>query len=99
MIFRWFRYGLEELKFIKSFNDLKIFYKQKLPFFLMRIAYHYNLIGYSKVPPSLQLEPTNNCNLNCICCGPREKMKREKDFMNFNFFQKIMGERLKSAQQ
>ena len=87
MKYYWFRYGLEELKFIRSLNDLKILYNQKLPLFITRITKR-----YTYVPFALQIEPTNNCNLKCISCGPREKMKREKGYMDFNFFQKIIHE-------
>lgn len=85
----WLRYGFEELKFLKSLHDVKLLYDQKLPFFLTRLT------GYpirdTEVPPSLQLEPTNHCILNCICCA-RDKVKREKGYMGFDLFQKIIDD-------
>ncbi|MCK4799188.1 MAG: radical SAM protein, partial [Spirochaetes bacterium] len=86
MNFKLFKYGLEEIKFIKSFSDLKIFL-QKISFARPRILRHY--IRDTKVPPSLQLEPTNKCNLSCICCS-RNKMDREQGYMDMDLFKKII---------
>lgn len=86
---RWIRYGFEELKFLRSFGDLKIFYSQKLPFFIDRIFG--NPVRETKVPLSLQLEPTNHCNLNCICCS-RDKVKRQKGYIDYKLFQKIIDD-------
>lgn len=50
------------------------------------------LLGRSKVkghPLSMQLEVTNHCNLNCYTC-PRKKLKREKGYMSFQLFEKII---------
>ena len=85
----WIHFGLEEIKFLRSFNDLKILYKQKLPFLMPRLAGC--VVRDTKVPLSLQLEPTNHCNLDCICC-PRKTMKREKGYMDFSLFQEIIDE-------
>lgn len=89
MLKKWFLYGLHEIKFLRSFNDVKLFYNQKLTFFLIR------LIGSTgtnvKAPPSLQIEPTNFCNINCICC-PTDRMVRKKGHMDFELFRKIIDE-------
>jgi hypothetical protein len=83
----WVKYGLKELRFIRSYEDINILYTQKIPFLFPR------LLGSnykdSPVPPSLQLEPTNFCNLRCVSC-PRDNMTREKGFMEFNLFKKII---------
>jgi radical SAM protein with 4Fe4S-binding SPASM domain len=42
------------------------------------------------IPPILVLEPTNNCNLDCIVC-PRRELKKT-GFMNYNLFKKIIAE-------
>lgn len=42
-------------------------------------------------PVEIAIEVTNHCNLNCIMC-PRQKMKREKGFMDFDLFKKIVDE-------
>lgn len=89
MITKWFRFFLEELKFFKSFDDIKIFYNQKLPFLLPRVAG--NPFFNAKVPPSLQIEPTNYCNASCICC-PTERMKRKKGNMDFGLFKNIIDD-------
>jgi radical SAM protein with 4Fe4S-binding SPASM domain len=89
MKLKWIRYGLEELKIIKSFNDLKILYNQKLPFFISRFSG--SPVNNYDVPPSLQIEPTNHCNLDCISCS-RDRIKRVKGYMDFDLFKKIINE-------
>ena len=75
MMFKWIRYGVDEIKFLKSFDDLKLFYDQKLPFLIPRLTV--NPVRNTDVPLSLQLEPTNYCNLRCISCsGSRSSRKR-----------------------
>lgn len=83
------KYAMAEIKFLKSFKDLNIFFNQKLPFFLPR--FKENIIRETEVPPSLQLEPTNHCNLSCISC-PRDRITREKGFMDFTLFKKIVDD-------
>jgi radical SAM protein with 4Fe4S-binding SPASM domain len=82
------QFGLEELKFLRSFKDMKFLY-QKLSFLFPRVTG--NFIREKNVPPSLQLEPTNHCNLKCISC-PRDRIEREKGFIDFNLFQKIIDD-------
>lgn len=83
------KFGLEELKFLRSLKDLKIFYSQKLPFIMPKFTD--NAVKDTEIPPSLQIEPTNHCNLSCICCS-REKMKRDKGYMDLDLFRKIIDE-------
>lgn len=89
MNLEWIRYGLEELKFLRSINDLKICYNQKLPFFIRR--FRGSPIIDTDIPPILQIEPTNYCNLKCICC-PTSRMKRKKGIMDLVLFQKIIND-------
>lgn len=84
----WIRSGLEELKFLKSPNDLKILC-QKLAYFMPRVIG--TLDKFTEVPPSLQIEPTNHCNLNCICC-PALVSSREKGYMDFDLFRRIIDD-------
>jgi radical SAM protein with 4Fe4S-binding SPASM domain len=42
----------------------------------------------TKIPIEIFLEPTNQCNLNCLTC-PRSLMKREVGFMDFKLFRSI----------
>jgi len=80
--------GLQALKFVKSFKDLKIFY-QKLTYIFPQISgTHYK---HTNVPPSLQIEPTNHCNLNCICCA-HSGSTRKRGYMDLNLFQKIIDD-------
>lgn len=79
---------IKPLLFIKSYNDLKIFLQEQV--ILLRIitgTYSF----YPKVPPKLHIEPTNYCNIKCISCSS-SKSSREKGYMDFNFFQKIIDE-------
>ena len=82
------RRGLEELKFLKSPNDLKFFYA-KLSYLLPRVIGTF--ARHTNVPPSLQIEPTNHCNLNCICC-PTLASTREKGYMDFDLFRRIIDD-------
>jgi len=86
---KFIRYGWEEIKFIKSFQDIEIFFNQKLPFLIHRIIGPY--FSGSRVPPTLQLEPTNHCNINCLCC-PNDKMSRKKGYLDYGLFQKIIDD-------
>ena len=86
---RFLTYGLAEAKFLKSPKDFRILFSQKMPFFVPR--FKGNMVRRTTVPPSLQIEPTNNCNLRCLSC-PRDQMKREKGFMPFDLFTKIIDD-------
>jgi radical SAM protein with 4Fe4S-binding SPASM domain len=79
---------LAELRFVRSVKDLKILY-DKLQFYrrLYRNDYHRPTV----VPLSLQIEPTNHCNVRCSCCS-RQRMKRAKGYMDFQLFSKIVDE-------
>jgi len=88
MSLKWVRFFIEEIKFLKSLEDIKIFFTQKFPFFLSRTVY--NPFINSKIPASLQIGATNYCNLNCICCSA-DRMKRKKGYMDFDLFKKIIG--------
>jgi len=83
-----FRSLLEELKFLKSLADLKYFF-QKVSYVWPR------LIGtvdrWRDVPPSIQIEPTLYCNLDCITCG-RSKSTRKPGTMDFALFRKIIDD-------
>ncbi|VVB59250.1 Coenzyme PQQ synthesis protein E [uncultured archaeon] len=78
--------GLEAIKFVKSFKDLKIFY-QKLAY--SRVSGTRN--KHFNVPPSLQIEPTNYCNSDCICCCS-SRSTRKKGYMDLHLFKKIIDD-------
>jgi len=45
------------------------------------------------LPPTIQIEPTNVCNLKCpLCPTGTGSMKRPKGFMSFETFQRILDE-------
>lgn len=41
---------------------------------------------------SIVIEPTNSCNLRCLTCPVNVDLKREKGFMDFTFFKKIVDD-------
>jgi len=43
------------------------------------------------VPPTIQVEPTNYCNLSCICCSAPRSV-RKKGYMEFDLFKKIVDD-------
>jgi len=84
----WSRLALEELKFLRSFNDVKILCR-KLTYIMPRLTG--TLKRNSESPPSLQIEPTNYCNLDCICCAA-SATSRKKGYMHFGLFRKIIDD-------
>jgi radical SAM protein with 4Fe4S-binding SPASM domain len=47
----------------------------------------------SALPPTIQIEPTNICNLRCpLCPSGRRSMKRDRGFMTMQTFQRILEE-------
>jgi radical SAM protein with 4Fe4S-binding SPASM domain len=91
---RRIRYALKQVKFVKSYQDAKILFLDKLPYLVPRLKGDY--LKDDTAPPSLQLEPTNYCNIRCISC-PRDRMEREKGYMDFNLFQKIIDDAAKTG--
>lgn len=88
MKYEWLQYGLKELKFVKSRKDLRILFA-KAAYLLPRAigASH----RYTRVPYCLQVEPTNHCNVDCICCS-RLASSRERGYMDFALFRKIIDD-------
>ena len=74
-----------ELRFIKSLNDLRYFL-QKISFALPRVIG--TVDRWAKGPPTLQVEPTRFCNINSVSCG-QHKIARPVGNMDFNLFRKI----------
>ena len=83
------RYIEEEIRLVRSPADVNTLLK-KLPFSIPRLFGSEHYIE-TKVPLSIQLEPTNHCNLKCISC-PRDTMAREKGYMDFELFKKVIDE-------
>ncbi len=78
---------LTKLKYPSSFNDIKIIFQTIIEIIGNRTHFHFSY----KIPPTLQLEPTNICNVNCICCSAPQT-SRKKGHMTLNLFQKIIDE-------
>lgn len=83
-----YRSVTEELKFIRSFKDLDIFW-DKAMFVLPRLTG--TVSRWTDIPPSIQVEPTNSCNIRCLTCC-RAVSKRPVGFMDFELFKKIMDD-------
>jgi len=82
------RYGLEELKFLRSYEDFRIL--------CAKVAYKRHrdqeaLVTSRWAPPSLQMEPTNVCNLRCTTC-PGSRSTFPRGFMDMRLFEKIVVE-------
>ena len=78
----------KEIKFLKSMDDVRILF-QKTSFVMPRILG--TVQRWTDAPPSIQLEPTNACNINCITCG-RSSSPRSVGNMDFNLFTKIIDD-------
>jgi radical SAM protein with 4Fe4S-binding SPASM domain len=78
----------EEIKFLKSVDDIKYFF-QKVSFLMPRLLG--NVERWTDVPPTIQIEPTNACNVKCITCG-RSTSPRQVGIMDFNLFTKIIDD-------
>lgn len=87
-VIRRVRHGREELKFIRSPRDLQV-YIRKCLFLIPRLSGFQNI--KAKVPPSLQIEPTNFCNVRCVSCSVI-RSRRDKGYMNFSLFKKIIDD-------
>jgi radical SAM protein with 4Fe4S-binding SPASM domain len=83
-----YRSATEELKFVRSFKDLDIFW-QKAMFVLPRLTG--TVDRWTDIPPSIQVEPTNSCNIRCLTCC-RSVSKRPVGFMDIELFKKIMDD-------
>jgi radical SAM protein with 4Fe4S-binding SPASM domain len=80
--------ALEELKSMRSLGDLKILL-EKSAYVMPRVLG--NHARFTDKPPSLQIEPTNNCNLKCICCAS-QRSSRCRGYMDFGLFTEIIDE-------
>jgi sulfatase maturation enzyme AslB (radical SAM superfamily) len=82
------RYGIEELKFLRSFEDVRILGA--------KAAYKWPRdLGAPHAspwpPPSLEIEPTNLCNLRCVTC-PGARSSFARGYMDIGLFRDIITE-------
>lgn len=84
------RYGLEELKFLRSFEDLRIL-REKVAYKLPTLRNDTVAGRAPLVPPSVQIEPTNLCNLRCVTC-PGARSPFPRGFMDMDLFERIVSE-------
>jgi radical SAM protein with 4Fe4S-binding SPASM domain len=80
--------ALKELKFVRSAEDFKIL-AGKVVYIVTR-SFPPRLLSNQK-PLSLQIEPTNYCNVDCSCCSA-PLSTRPKGFMRFDLFTRIIDE-------
>jgi len=78
--------------FRKSFNFIRLINLIKIS-----ISYYLSILIKKSVvwgfPPIVMIEPTNICNLKCpMCPSGNGSLKREKGYMDFPLFQKIIDE-------
>lgn len=76
------------MKWVRSFDDFKNL-NRKLLFLLLRMKGDF--VRGTTVPPSLQIEPTNNCNLRCVCCSGYSNA-RKRGYMDFALFRRIIDQ-------
>lgn len=81
-------YALEEMKFLRSLADLRVFI-QNIAYLLPRTIGR--LDEFRDVPPSLQIEPTNFCNVHCTCCSTA-RSRRKRGFIDVDLFRKIVDD-------
>jgi radical SAM protein with 4Fe4S-binding SPASM domain len=82
------RYAIEELRFLRSFKDARILL-DKAAYLMPRKTGTLEL--FTNAPPILQIEPTNYCNVNCICC-PTARSSRPKGYIDYDLFRHIIDE-------
>ena len=85
--------------FRKSFNFIRLINLIKIS-----ISYYLSILIKKSVvwgfPPIVMIEPTNICNLKCpMCPSGNGSLKREKGYMDFPLFQKIIDEIAKKSFQ
>lgn len=65
------------------------YYARLLGLFL---GYKRKKIELKQMPVRLWIEPTNHCNLKCVMCPNKDLEKKDKGFMEFDLFKKIIDE-------
>lgn len=83
-----FKVFMEEIKFLRSFRDVK-YLLEKARFLMPRLLG--TVDSWRDVPPSLLIEPTLFCNIDCTTCC-RSKCTRTPGFMDLALFRKIIDD-------
>jgi radical SAM protein with 4Fe4S-binding SPASM domain len=58
----------------------------------LSLSYKRKKIEPKQMPVRLWIEPTNHCNLKCVMCPNKDLEKKDKGFMEFGLFKKIIDE-------
>ncbi len=72
---------------LRSLHDIKGL-QRRMGLFVVRMR---GLATRARVPRFLQVEPTNDCNIGCRRC-PNKNRERERGYMSFPFFCRIVDE-------
>ncbi|MCF7792366.1 MAG: SPASM domain-containing protein [Candidatus Cloacimonetes bacterium] len=80
------RFVRKSFTFRRFINVIKVYFSYLLSLIFRRAFYW----GF---PPIIMIEPTNVCNLKCpLCPTGNDTLKRQKGFMSFDVFKKIIDE-------
>lgn len=91
MIKENFRFIKKSFTFQRFCNALKVYLSYLISLLFKKAVYW----GF---PPIIMIEPTNLCNLKCpLCPTGNGSLKREKGFMKFEVFKKIIDESCKKS--
>lgn len=87
-------YGRHKLTFDQlEFPLYNLSFRKRMNFVIQGIQLMSRSVRRIGVPPILQLEPTNICNLNCLTCATGSGlMKRAPAMMPFELYQKIINQ-------
>jgi len=85
---KWLRHAAKEIRSLKSIEDVR-YLNRKLQFLFGRMTGGF--VRGTKVPPNLQIEPANSCNLRCTCCSGHRNL-RPRGYMDFGLFCRIVDE-------
>ncbi len=76
----------KSFKFFRLLNSIKVYISYFLSLFIRKAIFW----GF---PPVVMIEPTNICNLKCpLCPSGNGTLKRQKGYMDFSLFKKIIDE-------
>ena len=85
------RFLKKSFRFRRLYNTIKVYLSYYISLLTKRAIYWGS-------PPVVMIEPTNICNLQCpLCPSGNGTLKREKGYMYFDVFKKIVDDIYKTA--
>jgi radical SAM protein with 4Fe4S-binding SPASM domain len=82
------RYGFEELRLVRDLGSFRALARKAL-YVVPRATG--GVLRTSNAPPSLQIEPTNHCNVSCLCCSV-SRSSRPRGLMDYMLYHNIIGQ-------